>query len=321
MRRCPAVPPRTVPPLTIVAVTVAVLAISSSAPLITFAAAPAFAIAFWRNTLAIGVLSPFALTRRRAEVHALTVGKDRREGLFCVLAGLALAGHFASWLPSVKLTTVAAAAALGATQPVWQGLIALAQGRRLSLVTWLGIAIAVLGAILATGADFGVSGRAFAGDVLAIVGGLAAAVYIALGERVRATTSTTVYTTICYAVCAVVLGTVCLVAGVPLTGFPVTAWLAILALTVGAQLLGHSMFNFALRRISATTVSILILLEVPGAALIAWAWLGQTPHAASLPGLVLLVVGVAVVVLGGGRRVRTPDAAADAGALASPDRI
>ena len=67
-------------------------------------------------------------------------------------------------------------------------------------------------------------------------------------------------------------------------------------------MLGHSMFNYALHRISATTVSVLILLEVPGAALLAWLWLGQTPRAAALPGLALLLAGVAVVIVGGGIR-------------------
>jgi drug/metabolite transporter (DMT)-like permease len=72
----------------------------------------------------------------------------------------------------------------------------------------------------------------------------------------------------------------------------------------GAQLLGHSMFNYALRRVSATTISVLILLEVPGASLIAWWWLGQAPRPAALPGLALLVAGVLVVVLGGASTAR-----------------
>jgi len=303
-----------VPPLTVGAVAIALAAVSSSAPLIVFAAAPALAIGFWRNALAAGALAPFALGRRRSELVVLT---RRREGLFCGLAGVALAGHFATWVPAAKLTTVAAATALGATQPVWQGLIAFGQGRRPSALTWCGIAVAVAGAVLATGADLGQADPgAVIGDVLAVAGGMAAAVYTALGERVRVTTSTTAYTTVCYTVCAAVLGIACLVGGVPVVGFAATTWLAILGLTVGAQLLGHSMFTFSLRRIPATTVSILLLLEVPGAALIAWLWLGQAPRPASVPGLVLLVAGVAVVVLGGARRVarRSPDPAADIGA-------
>jgi len=288
-------PPGRPDPLAVGSLAVAVVAVSSSAPLIAFAVAPALAIAFWRNALSLTVLGPYSLIRRRDEFGAMS----RRDVSFCALAGVALAAHFAFWVPSAKLTTVAASTALVATQPVWQGLIAVAQRRRLPVVTWVGIGIAVLGAVLATGADIGHSGSAVLGDVLALLGGVAAAVYTALGERARSTISTTTYTTICYGVCAVLLLAVCLVGGVRLGGYPGTTWLAILGLVVGAQLLGHSMFNYALRRVSATTVSVLILLEVPGAALIAWLWLGQTPRPAALPGLALLVVGVAVVVVGG----------------------
>ncbi|WP_431975188.1 DMT family transporter [Micromonospora haikouensis] len=314
---------RPVGPLTGGVLALAVLAVSSSAPLVAFAAAPALAIAFWRNLLAVGVLGPFALARRRAEFRALTrsdagregpvaTGREgrapavagRREGWWCVLSGVALAAHFATWMPSVQLTSVAAAVALVATQPAWQGLIARGQGRRLPPAVWAGIAVAVAGAVLASGADFAVSGRAFAGDLLAVAGGLFAAVYTALGERARVTVSTTTYTTICYGVCALILLVVCLVGGVPLGGYDTGTWLAILGLVAGAQLLGHSMFNYALRRVSATTVSMLILLEAPGAALIAWAWLGQLPRVGALPGLALILAGVTVVVLGGARATR-----------------
>ncbi|MEV1329157.1 DMT family transporter [Micromonospora costi] len=305
-------------PLTTGAVALAVVAVSSSAPLIAFAAAPALAVAFWRNLLAVAVLGPVSVTRRRVEFRRLTVGAGRREGWYCVLSGVALAAHFATWMPSPQLTSVAAATALGATQPVWQGLIARGQGRRLPLVVWAGIGVAVVGAVVATGADFAVSGRAVAGDLLAVAGGMFAAVYTAFGERARASISTTTYTTICYGVCAVILLVVCLVGGVRLVGFDDRTWLAILALVAGAQLLGHSMFNYALHRISATTVSVLVLLEAPGAALIGWVWLGQLPRPLALPGLALLLAGVAVVVLGGarpGRRAEPAPVPADASPL------
>lgn len=281
--------------LTMLALAVAIIAVSSSGALIAFAAAPALAIAFWRNALAVGVLAPVSLTRRRAELIGLRQG---RAWVWCVLAGAALAVHFGTWVPSVKLTTVATATALAATQPIWAGLIAVFQGRRLGRLTWLGIGLAVIGAVVATGADFARGGSAVTGDLLAIAGGMTAAVYTTFGEKARASTSTTTYTTVCYSVCALLLLVVCLTFGVPLTGFDGNTWLAILALTVGAQLLGHSMFSYSLKKVSATTVSVLILLEVPGAALLGWAWLHQTPPAAAWPGLLLLVAGVAVVILG-----------------------
>ncbi|GGL92329.1 MULTISPECIES: DMT family transporter [Micromonospora] len=291
-------------PVTTGALVLAIVAVSSSGALVAFAAASALAVAFWRNLLSLAVLGPFSLARRRSEFRTLVSQAGRREGWYCVLSGVALAAHFATWMPSVQLTSVATATAMVATQPVWQGVIARAQGRRLPALVWAGIGLAVAGAVLVSGADFAVSGRAFAGDLLAVAGGLFAAVYTALGERARVSISTATYTTICYGVCAVILLVVCLVGRVPLTGFDAATWAAILALVVGAQLLGHSMFNYALRRVSATTISVLILLEVPGAALIAWVWLDQLPQPLALPGLALLLAGVAVVVVGGARAGR-----------------
>jgi drug/metabolite transporter (DMT)-like permease len=281
-------------PATVVALVVAVLAVSSSAPLIAFAAAPALAIAFWRNGLAALALTPVTLGPRRGEL----AGATRRAVLFGLLAGVALAAHFATWMPSVQLGSVATATALVATQPVWQGLIAAGQGRRPSSAGWLGIGLAVAGAAWATGIDVGVSGRAVLADVLALLGAVAAAVYTALGEQARASLSTTTYTWICYGTCAALLLVVCLVGGVRLAGYDAATWAAILALVAGAQLLGHSMFNYALQHTSATTVSVLILLEVPGAAVLAWVWLGQRPHLDTVPGLLLLLAGVVVVILG-----------------------
>jgi drug/metabolite transporter (DMT)-like permease len=205
----------------------------------------------------------------------------------------------------VQLGSVATATALVATQPVWQALIATVQGRRPSTAGWAGIGLAVLGAAWATGADVGVSGQAVLADVLALLGAIFAAGYTALGERARVAVSTTTYTSICYGTCALGLLAVCLVGDVRLTGYDGRTWAAILALVAGAQLLGHSMFNYALQHTTATTVSVLILLEVPGAALLAWLWLGQEPHRAALPGLAVLLSGVVVVVLGAAHAART----------------
>jgi len=287
---------RSVPLLTSagLALAVGVVAVSVSGPLIAYAAAPALAIAFWRNALALPLLVPAAAWRRRPELRALA-GSARRDGLLCALAGVALAGHLMAWVPSIKLTSVAASTALVTTQPVWVGLIAVALGRRLSRWTWFGIVMAVLGAVSVTGVDLTLSGTAVLGDLLALLGGVLAAVYTILGERVRATVSTTTYTAVCYGVCATVVLAVCLAFRVPLAGYPLTAWAAIVAVTIGPQLLGHSLFNYALNRVPATTVSVVILLEAPGAALVAWAWLDQVPPLLAVPGLLLLLVGVAVV--------------------------
>jgi drug/metabolite transporter (DMT)-like permease len=84
--------------------------------------------------------------------------------------------------------------------------------------------------------------------------------------------------------------------GEALAGYSGNAWVKLVALTVGAQFLGHSLFNRVLRTTSPTVVSLAILFEVPGATLIAAAWLGQRPHVGAIPGLVLLLAGVAAVI-------------------------
>jgi drug/metabolite transporter (DMT)-like permease len=276
---------------------VAIAAVSTSGPLIAAAAAPAMAIAFWRNAMASGVLVPVAGVRSRDEISRLS----KRERLLAVTAGAFLAAHFATWVPSLRYTSVASATALVATQPIWNGLVARGMGQHVPRRAWVGIGIAVVGAIALTGADFSASTRALTGDVLAVTGAILAAAYVAVGGEVRRTVSTTAYTTICYSTAALLLLVVCAVARVHLSGYSGKTWLQLAALTVGPQLLGHSVINRVLRTTPATVVSLAILFEVPGAAFVAWIALHQHPPASILPGIALLLAGLVVVVSG-----RTP---------------
>lgn len=271
---------------------VALTAVSTSGPLIAATAAPALAIAFWRNAMATGALLPVALLSSRSELAALSM----REWRLAALAGALLAAHFATWIPSLSLTSVASATALVATQPVWAALLARIGGARIPGTAWLGIGVAVVGAALLTGIDLRLDSRALAGNGLALAGGALAAAYMAAGGAVRRSVSTITYTLVCYGVCAAILLVVCLLAGVELGGYDGTTWLQLVALTAGAQLLGHSLFNRVLRTTSATVVSLSILFEVPGAALLALVFLDQVPPLAALPAAGLLVAGVATVV-------------------------
>ncbi len=283
---------------------VATLAVSTSGPLIAATVAPALAIAFWRNALGAAATASVSMSRAkvRAEVRALS----RREVRLILAAGLLLAAHFACWTPSLSYTSVASATALVCAQPVWTALGTRLAGRPVPGRTWAGIGISLAGVLLLTGADLQVSGRALYGDLLAIVGGILAAAYTAAGAEVRKSVSTAVYTTLCYSICAAVLLVAGLAAGVRMTGFDGETWLKILALTAGAQLLGHTLFNRVVGRVGATVVSTAILLEVPGAALIAAVFLDQSPPATVIPAALLLIAGVAVVVRAQGRTAALP---------------
>ncbi|HVF19096.1 MAG TPA: DMT family transporter [Mycobacteriales bacterium] len=278
-------------------IAVGVAGVSTSAPLIKAAIAPALAIAFWRNAIASGVVLPYAAARHRAELRAL----DSRELRLSVLGGLLLAAHFATWIPSLSFTTVASSVALVATQPVWAALVARVRGDDVAARAWLGIAIAVAGAVLLSGVDFQISRRALGGDVLALVGGMLAALYVTVGAEVRRTVSTTAYTSICYLTAGVALLVVCLVSGQSLTGYSSGTWWRIVALTVLAQLLGHSVFNRVLKTVSPTVVSIAILFEIVGAAVLAAIFIGERPPLAAFPAAALIAAGVVMVVRSGSR--------------------
>ena len=275
---------------------VGVLAVSTSGPLIAATVAPALAIAFWRNAMATGVIAPYALWRHRGELLAIR----RRELVLALAAGVLLAAHFATWVPSLRYTSVASSTALVAVQPVWTALVAARLGQHVPSRAWLGMAVAFAGVLVLTGVDLSLSGRALFGDLLALVGGVFAALYVSAGSEARRSMSTTAYTLICYGLCSVILLVVCLVGGQGLGGYDPGTWLKLVALTAGAQLLGHSVFNIVLRTTSPTVVSLSLLFEMPGAALIAAVWLGQSPPWGVLPAAALLLAGVARVIGSGG---------------------
>lgn len=280
-------------PVDFVVLGVAVLAVSTSGPLIRYAAAPALAIGMWRTVLAVPVMGVLAARSPRP---------DRREAKLIAFSGLLLALHFALWVPSLSYTSVASSVALVATQPIWAALIARARGEVIKREVWTGIGIALVGVVVLTGVDFGLSSRALFGDLLALAGGFSAASYVTVGAEVRKTVDTAVYTTGCYLVGGLALLVLCLVTRRELTGYDTGTWLAILGLVVGAQLLGHTLLNQVLKRLSATSVSVAILFEVIGAAIIAAIAFDETPPLAAAPAALLILAGTVVVIRSGRRR-------------------
>ena len=271
---------------------VAVVFISLSGPMIAATAAPVLAIAFWRCLIGSGITGVWVIARRWSSLGVLT----RREIRLTVIAGVFLGLHFATWIPSLTLTTIAASTALVATQPIWAALIARATGVRISSRVWIGIAIAFSGVIVLTGVDLSVDPAHLWGDALALVGAVFSAAYVSVAERVRKTVDTSTMTFALYAVSAVTILPLVFIFGQQLVGFDAQAWALILAVTLGAQLLGHSMMTRVLSSTSATVVSLAILFEMPGATLVAAIWLGQVPPLALLPAAALILAGLVIVI-------------------------
>jgi drug/metabolite transporter (DMT)-like permease len=278
---------------TLLLLALGVAAVSASGPLMAAAVVPPLALSFWRNGFATLALAPGVALTRRDELR----GVGGRTPWLVVATGAALAVHFATWVTALTLTSVSSATALVALQIAWVVAWQLVCGQRFGVGVVLGLVLAFSGVLVVSGVDLTVSTRALVGDLLAAVGGFTAAVYMVLGARARQSLSTTTYTFLCYGSCALLLAVACVVSGQALWGYPAGQWGLLLLVTATAQLMGHSVFNHLLATTSPMVCSLALLLEVPGASLLAAAFLGQVPPPGAVVGLVVMLAGMALVVV------------------------
>jgi drug/metabolite transporter (DMT)-like permease len=271
--------------------TLGVVAVSFSSVLVRLATdegAPPLAIAFYRCAFAAVILLPIAVTRHRVQLVHL----PRRRWILLVGSGVALAAHFATWIPSISLTTIAASAVLVQTTPIWVALLGRFLGERPARGAPVGVAVALIGTLVISGGGFEGDARAIVGDLLAVAGAIFAAVYVLLGRSLRQELSVAAYTGVVYTVSAVVLAVIMLGASTPFAGFSAEVWALLVLITVGPQFGGHTVFNYLLEQLRASVVAIALLAEPVGATILAFAILGEAPGVATLIGGAVVLVGV-----------------------------
>ena len=269
-----------------------VLGLGSSGPIIAKAIMPIPTMIFWRNLVGALMMMPFAIARgewkTKAQLNAIR---------WSILAGTLLATHFVCFFWAMKLTSIATGVALTATQPIFAALFIKLAGGHIPKKSIGGMVIAFLSVVAITGIDLNISVRAFQGDLLAVFGGAVGAGYMIIGASAQKVISTSTFTTVCYSTCAILIFPVVLLTNSNLTGYPGTQWLLLAGLIIGAQFLGHTLFNFTLKRVSPAVVSLVVFFEVPVSAILAFVWLGQQPPAGTIPGIIGLLFGCTLFVL------------------------
>lgn len=275
------------------ALAVAVVAVSTSAILIRLSDAPKGPMAFWRVTLTWLLLAPLAY-RSRADFAKLR-GRDL---LSALLAGLALAAHFAAWFESVDRTTIAASVTLVTTQPAFVAVAAaLLFGESLSRRTALGIAVAIVGSAVMSLEGLitpGAASEPVLGNALALAGAVFAAAYVLAGRSVRQRVALTPYVIVVYIVCTVGLLGYTLALGDPLFAYPGREWLLFLAMAVGPGLFGHTVINWALAHVESSVVSVSLVGEPVGSTLLAFLILSEIPGAVTVAGGAVVLAGIYV---------------------------
>jgi drug/metabolite transporter (DMT)-like permease len=251
------------------------------------------AVAAGRLGIAAALLLAFALARPiampRAQLGRLT------------LAGVALGLHFAAWIASLDLTTVAVSTLLVATTPLWNALYeAAVLRRRFPARVWLALGtglVALVAIVLEQGAPATHAANPIAGAALALLGALAFAAYLVLVRGARAESGTRGIVTVTYAVAAIALAVAALASRQPLPALADgPAWGGILAMALVSQLLGHTGMNAALRWFSPTAVAVSTLVEPVIAALLAWALFAERVTAGAGIAAVVLLLAVGVII-------------------------
>ena len=271
---------------------VGMIGIGTSGPLIAMSTMSIPTLIFWRNLGGSLLTLPFALRH----------GLNRNGVKWSVIAGLLLATHFMCFFLAMRWTSVAAGTALVALQPIFAALFVKITGGHIPSKVWLGMLVSFSGVLLISGVDLQISLKSFLGDIAALISAAIAALYIMAGSRAQRTIETTSYTTICYFVCSIAALPIALISGYSLFKFNAREWWILIGLIIGAQILGHTMFNATLKRVSPAIVSLIIFFEVPISSVLTVWWIGQKPPLGILPGIVLILIGCILVVT----RTRTP---------------
>jgi drug/metabolite transporter (DMT)-like permease len=255
---------------------------------------------------ALGGGGPIAVSALRLLVAALPVvvvaawrgvyrrhdGATERRLLW---AGLALAVHFATWIASLRYASVAVSTLLVCTTPVWTEAFAVLRLRRVQLDALASIVCALAGVAIVIGAP--AHGETPLGIGLALAGAVAIAVYLLLVRASDARYGTLAVVARTYPAAAIVLLGAAVAARDPVP--PVSdgaAWAGILAMALVSQLFGHTALNAAVRRLSATFVATVTLIEPAIAALLAALIFRERLAPGTLIGSLVVLAGIALAI-------------------------
>jgi drug/metabolite transporter (DMT)-like permease len=248
-----------------------IIAISTASIFIKLCDAPALIISTYRMVLASLILIPWASSNKK-----VWEGWEKKDVAWLIFSGILLSLHFAFWIASLKYTSVASSVVLVTTYPIFVGIGSwLFLKERLGLNLILGIGLSVIGSGLIGYGDMALSKEALMGDGLALLGALAASGYFLVGRKMRKNQDLLAYIFPVYSTAGLVLIVLSLFFRKPFFGYSSTTYLLFFLLAIVPQLIGHTTFNWALKYLPASMVSITILGEPIGSTILAYFILGE----------------------------------------------
>ncbi|WP_339172768.1 DMT family transporter [Solibacillus sp. FSL R5-0691] len=273
---------------------IGVISVSLSAIFVKLASADSGVIAFYRMLFSILIMLPWFLMKYSNEIKVLS----KRDWIFSSIAGVFLSFHFILWFESLNYTSVASSTVLVTMQPLFAFIgTYLFFKEKITLQTFIAGGIAILGSVLISWGDFQISGTALYGDILALIACALITGYLLFGQDVRKRLSLVTYTMVVYSVSTITLFFYIIIKGESFGPYPAIDWMWFILLAIIPNLLGHNLFNWALKWTSTNVISIAILFEPVGAALLAIFIFNEYLTVSQIVGGLVVILGIMLFVV------------------------
>ncbi|MER1989555.1 DMT family transporter [Solibacillus isronensis] len=273
---------------------IGVISVSLSAIFVKLSTADAGVIAFYRMLFSILIMLPWFLMKYSNEIKVLS----KRDWIFSSIAGVFLSFHFILWFESLNYTSVASSTVLVTMQPLFAFIgTYLFFKEKITLQTFIAGGIAILGSVLISWGDFQISGTALYGDILALIACALITGYLLFGQDVRKRLSLVTYTMVVYSVSTITLFFYIIIKGESFGPYPAIDWMWFILLAIIPNLLGHNLFNWALKWTSTNVISIAILFEPVGAALLAIFIFNEYLTVSQIVGGLVVILGIMLFVV------------------------
>ena len=263
---------------------------SLSSIIIRFSEAPALIIAAYRMLFASMMLFFPVFMHSRSEFKILR----KNNYIMCIISGVFLALHFASWIQSIQMTTIANSTILVSCSPIFVAAInyfLLKEKITMKMVS--GIAMSFLGTlIIGMGSSQGVKSSMMVGNILAFMGAVFVAGYLIIGGVARKSISAGPYVFIVYSVSAIVLFVMCFITGTPVYPYPIKEYLLFFLLSFFSSILGHTVYNYLMKYFSSTLISVSTLSEPIFASFMAILVFKEIPSLYTIIGGIIILAGI-----------------------------
>jgi drug/metabolite transporter (DMT)-like permease len=278
------------------ALAIGVISVSTSAILVKVSSAPSGVIAFYRLLFSVLIMLPVFLLKYVTELRNIT----RLDWFYSIVAGVFLAFHFILWFESLNYTSVASSTVLVTLQPLFAFIgTYIFFKEKFTIKALLCGGLAIAGSVIISWGDFRISGSALLGDILALIACALITAYLMFGQTVRKRVSLITYTFVVYSISTITLFAYVLFLEQPLAPYPFSDWVYFALLAIVPTLLGHSLFNWSVKWLSTSTISMAILLEPVGATILAYYLLDENILLTQLLGGTIIIGALTLFLLEG----------------------